>query len=169
MDVTPEEFDRVFNVNVRSIFLSARAIVPQMKKQGGGSIINVSSTGSIRPRPGLVWYNSSKGAVTNVPCLPNPFLFIRANIFRQHWVLRPSMVQTRSVSMPLHLFCLVQDCSRHSWACQIHQKTERSSFPTCPWDESAMSKMLLMRRCSLVAMRASSSLASICKLMVVRL
>jgi NAD(P)-dependent dehydrogenase (short-subunit alcohol dehydrogenase family) len=66
MDVTPEEFDRVFNVNVRSIFLSAKAIVPQMKKQGGGSIINVSSTGSIRPRPGLVWYNASKGAVSNV-------------------------------------------------------------------------------------------------------
>ena len=59
------EFDRVFNVNVRSIFLSVHAIVPVMKKQGGGSIINISSTGSIRPRPGLVWYNSSKGAVTN--------------------------------------------------------------------------------------------------------
>jgi NAD(P)-dependent dehydrogenase (short-subunit alcohol dehydrogenase family) len=67
LEVTADEFDRVFNVNVRSIFLSVRAIVPQMQKQGhGGSIINVSSIGSLRPRPGLVWYNASKGAVTNV-------------------------------------------------------------------------------------------------------
>jgi len=66
LEVTAEDFDRVFNVNVRSIFLSVRAVVPQMQKQGnGGSIINVSSIGSTRPRPGLVWYNSSKGAVTN--------------------------------------------------------------------------------------------------------
>lgn len=69
LDVTGAEFDRVFNVNVRSIFLSIQAVVPQMKKQGGGSIINVSSIGSIRPRGGLVWYNASKGAVTNV-CEP---------------------------------------------------------------------------------------------------
>ncbi|KIW05032.1 uncharacterized protein PV09_04188 [Verruconis gallopava] len=65
LSVTAAEFDRVFNVNVKSIFLSVHAVVPQMKKQGGGSIINISSTGSVRPRGGLVWYNSSKGAVTN--------------------------------------------------------------------------------------------------------
>jgi len=65
LEVTSDEFDRVFNVNVKSIYLSVLATVPQMKKQGGGSIINISSTGSTRPRPGLVWYNASKGAVTN--------------------------------------------------------------------------------------------------------
>lgn len=68
LEVTSDEFDRVFNVNVKSIYLSVLATVPQMKKQGGGSIINISSIGSSRPRPGLVWYNASKGAVTNV-CL----------------------------------------------------------------------------------------------------
>lgn len=66
LEVTSDEFDRVFNVNVKSIYLSVLATVPQMKKQGGGSIINISSIGSSRPRPGLVWYNASKGAVTNV-------------------------------------------------------------------------------------------------------
>jgi NAD(P)-dependent dehydrogenase (short-subunit alcohol dehydrogenase family) len=66
LEVTSDEFDLVFNVNVKSIYLSILATVPQMKKQGGGSIINISSTGSTRPRPGLVWYNASKGAVTNV-------------------------------------------------------------------------------------------------------
>jgi len=65
LDVTEKEFDLVFNVNVKSIYLSVLATVPQMKKNGGGSIINISSTGSLRPRPGLVWYNASKGAVTN--------------------------------------------------------------------------------------------------------
>jgi len=65
LDVTSAEFDRVFNVNVKSIYLSVLAVVPQLQKGGGGSIINVSSIGSVRPRPGLVWYNASKGAVTN--------------------------------------------------------------------------------------------------------
>ncbi|KAF2395981.1 oxidoreductase [Trichodelitschia bisporula] len=65
LDVTSEEFTRVFEVNVRSVYLSVRAAVPTMQKNGGGSIINVSSIGSVRPRPGLVWYNASKAAVTN--------------------------------------------------------------------------------------------------------
>ncbi|KAF2462030.1 oxidoreductase [Lineolata rhizophorae] len=66
LDVTPEEFDRVFNVNVKGVFLSVRAAVPVLKSQGqGGLILNISSVGSTRPRPGLVWYNSSKGAVSN--------------------------------------------------------------------------------------------------------
>jgi len=65
LEVTSDDFDRVFTVNVKSIFLSVQAVVPQMQKNKGGSIINISSIGSVRPRPGLVWYNSSKGAVTN--------------------------------------------------------------------------------------------------------
>ncbi|KAF2672837.1 oxidoreductase [Microthyrium microscopicum] len=65
LDVTAEEFDRVVNVNIKSIFLSVQTVVPEMKKAGGGSIINISSIGSVRPRPGLVWYNATKGAVTN--------------------------------------------------------------------------------------------------------
>jgi NAD(P)-dependent dehydrogenase (short-subunit alcohol dehydrogenase family) len=66
-EVTEDEFERVMSVNVKSIFWSVKTVVPQMQKQGGGgSIINISSSGSIRPRPGLVWYNASKGAVSNV-------------------------------------------------------------------------------------------------------
>jgi len=63
MEVTEEEFDRVYAINVKSIFLMTRACVPLMRAQGGGNIVNVGSTAGIRPRPGLTWYNSTKGAV----------------------------------------------------------------------------------------------------------
>lgn len=63
LDVDEEEFDRVYNTNVKSIFHMAHAVVPLMREQGGGSIINIGSTAAIRPRPGLTWYNGSKGAV----------------------------------------------------------------------------------------------------------
>ncbi len=63
MEITEEEFDRVFDVNVKSIFHMTRAVVPSMRARGGGVIINIGSTAGIRPRPGLVWYNASKGAV----------------------------------------------------------------------------------------------------------
>src|SRR5215218_5133339 len=63
LEVEEDEFDRVFAVNVKSIYLFARAAVPLMQNQGGGVIINVGSTAGLRPRPGLTWYNSTKGAV----------------------------------------------------------------------------------------------------------
>lgn len=63
LDVTEEEFDRVYAVNVKSIYLTAMAAVPRMRAQGGGVILNIGSTAGIRPRPGLTWYNGSKGAV----------------------------------------------------------------------------------------------------------
>jgi NAD(P)-dependent dehydrogenase (short-subunit alcohol dehydrogenase family) len=67
LDVTEADFDRVFEVNVKSVFWSAKYCIPQMQSQGrGGSIINISSVGSLRPRAGLVWYSSSKGAVSTV-------------------------------------------------------------------------------------------------------
>jgi len=62
-EVTEEEFDRIFAVNVKSVFLTARHGVPLMKEQGHGIILNVASTAGLRPRPGLVWYNTSKGAM----------------------------------------------------------------------------------------------------------
>ncbi|KAH0839251.1 hypothetical protein AYO21_05667 [Fonsecaea monophora] len=65
LEVTEEEYDRVMAVNVKSIFLSVAAAVPALKNRGGGSIINIASIGAMRPRPGLVWYNASKGAVAN--------------------------------------------------------------------------------------------------------
>ena len=65
--MTEEEFDKVMNVNVKSVFLGSNAFTTQVKKQGTkGSMINIASVGAHRPRPGLVWYNASKGAITNV-------------------------------------------------------------------------------------------------------
>jgi len=63
LEVDEAEFDRVFAVNVKSIFLFAHAVIPVFRRQGHGVIINIGSTAGIRPRPGLAWYNASKGAV----------------------------------------------------------------------------------------------------------
>ncbi len=63
LEVDEAEFERVFSVNVRSIFHMAHAAVPVLRARGGGVIINVGSTAGLRPRPGLTWYNGSKGAV----------------------------------------------------------------------------------------------------------
>lgn len=79
LEVTEEDFDRVFDINVKSIYHSVPACIPAMRKAGGGSIINISSIGSERPRPGLVWYNASKAAVTNVWLLPRRSVFDSAD------------------------------------------------------------------------------------------
>ncbi|NSX15176.1 SDR family oxidoreductase [Cupriavidus taiwanensis] len=63
LEITEDEFDRVYAVNVKSIYWSARAFVPHFRQRGGGVFVNIASTAGIRPRPGLVWYNGSKGAV----------------------------------------------------------------------------------------------------------
>ena len=63
LEVTEAEFDRVYDINVKSIYHMAHAVVPHFSKNGGGVIINIGSTAGIRPRPGLTWYNGSKGAV----------------------------------------------------------------------------------------------------------
>ena len=63
LTVDEAAFDRVFNVNVKSIYHMTQAVVPHMKTKGGGTILNIGSTAGIRPRPGLTWYNASKGAV----------------------------------------------------------------------------------------------------------
>ena len=55
------EFDRVFLVNCKSVYLTARAFVPAMKSRGTGAILNVASTAGLSPRPRLNWYNASKG------------------------------------------------------------------------------------------------------------
>ena len=61
-EVTDEEFDLVYNVNVKGIYYSAKHIVPYFRKQGGGNFVTIASTSGLRPRPGLVWYSGSKGA-----------------------------------------------------------------------------------------------------------
>ena len=63
LEVSEDEFDRVYAVNMKSIYLSTVHAVPPMRKNGGGSFINIASTAGVRPRPGLTWYNGSKGAV----------------------------------------------------------------------------------------------------------
>ncbi len=60
-DVTEEDFDRVLAVNAKSVYLTARHLVPAMKRAGRGAILNVASTAGISPRPRLNWYNASKG------------------------------------------------------------------------------------------------------------
>lgn len=63
LDTDEATFDKIFAVNVKSIYNSAMHAVPMMRKRGGGAFINIASTAGVRPRPGLVWYNGSKGAV----------------------------------------------------------------------------------------------------------
>jgi 3-oxoacyl-[acyl-carrier protein] reductase len=63
LDISEDEYDRTFAVNVKGLFLCCQAAVPQFRKQGGGVIINIGSTAGLRPRPGLAAYNASKGAV----------------------------------------------------------------------------------------------------------
>ena len=65
-EVTEEEFDRVYNVNVKAIYIAVQEAIPLFKRQGHGFIINTSSTAALRPRPGLAVYCSSKGAVSNL-------------------------------------------------------------------------------------------------------
>jgi 3-oxoacyl-[acyl-carrier protein] reductase len=63
LEVSEAEFDRVYAVNVKSIYLSALHAVPVFRKRGRGCFVNIASTAGLRPRPGLTVYNSSKGAV----------------------------------------------------------------------------------------------------------
>ena len=60
-EVSEEDFDRVFRVNAKSVYLTARRLVPTMKARGRGAILNIASTAGVSPRPRLNWYNASKG------------------------------------------------------------------------------------------------------------
>jgi 3-oxoacyl-[acyl-carrier protein] reductase len=62
LDVSEEQFDRIYAVNVKSLFLTARHAVPHMRAKRNGVFITIASTAGVRPRPGLTWYNGSKGA-----------------------------------------------------------------------------------------------------------
>jgi len=63
LDITEDEYERIFAVNVKGVFLGCQAVVPVFRNQGGGVIINIGSTAGLRPRPGLSAYNATKGAV----------------------------------------------------------------------------------------------------------
>lgn len=60
-EISEEDFDRVYRVNMKSVYLLARALVPQMKARKSGAILNIASTAGVSPRPNLNWYNASKG------------------------------------------------------------------------------------------------------------
>ncbi len=60
-DISEDDFDRLFHINMKSVYLTARAFVPHFKSRGTGAILNVASTAGVSPRPRLNWYNASKG------------------------------------------------------------------------------------------------------------
>lgn len=62
LDVTETEFDRIYAVNVKSLYLTAKHAVPHFRGKRDGVFITIASTAGVRPRPGLTWYNGSKGA-----------------------------------------------------------------------------------------------------------
>ena len=62
LDVPEQEFDRIYAVNVKSLFLTAKHAVPHFRRRKSGVFITIASTAGVRPRPGLTWYNGSKGA-----------------------------------------------------------------------------------------------------------
>lgn len=63
--VDPDEFDRIVGVNIRGVYLMTRALLPHMKQNRSGVIVNIASTGANRPRPNLAWYNATKGWVVS--------------------------------------------------------------------------------------------------------
>lgn len=63
LEVDEESYDRIFAVNVKSVYHSAIHAVPVFRRQGHGNFINIASTAGVRPRPGLTWYSATKGAV----------------------------------------------------------------------------------------------------------
>jgi 3-oxoacyl-[acyl-carrier protein] reductase len=63
LEISEDEFDRIYAINVKGVFFGCQAVVPHFRKAGGGVIINIGSTAGLRPRPGLSAYNATKGAV----------------------------------------------------------------------------------------------------------
>lgn len=59
--LSEETFDRIFEVNIKAVYRTAQQVVPVMKENGAGAILNIASTGGVSPRPNLTWYNASKG------------------------------------------------------------------------------------------------------------
>jgi NAD(P)-dependent dehydrogenase (short-subunit alcohol dehydrogenase family) len=66
LQVTEEEFDRVYRVNLKSLYWSAQFALPHLTAQGHGVMVNVASTTGVRPGPGLTWYSGSKAAMINI-------------------------------------------------------------------------------------------------------
>lgn len=65
-ELPEEEFDRVFAINVKGVFLGCKYGVPALRERGGGVIVNTASIGAVCPRPGVTAYNATKGAVVTL-------------------------------------------------------------------------------------------------------
>ena len=106
--VTEEEFDRVFDVNVKGVYLGCNAWVDQAIERGeGGVIINIASVGATRPRPGLVWYNASKGAIWNV-CFHSFFPLVNSCLYAAG--NKRSRGRIRSTSDPCRIYLSLGHC-----------------------------------------------------------
>lgn len=143
--VTDDEFDKVFNVNVKSIYYSAQVIVPVMQKYGnGGSFVNIASTAGIRPRPGLVWYNASKAAVINASKA-------MAVEYAKDKIRFNSICPVVGLGTGLYVAFLpmidgtIADCGLTGRTCSsASQRTRRHSWPLYRWDAAATQKTSAM-------------------------
>ncbi|CAJ0551464.1 Ff.00g113940.m01.CDS01 [Fusarium sp. VM40] len=65
VEVTIDEFNRLFDVNVKSVYLASKILIPEMKKNGPGSTVVISSENAIRPGATQTWYNATKAGVSS--------------------------------------------------------------------------------------------------------
>jgi hypothetical protein len=159
VDVTEEEFERVFDVNVKGVYLGCQAWVNQaIERKEGGVIINIASVGATRPRPGLVWYNASKGAVWNVSILVRIRIgdWKRLMSYRRPRDLQRSTVPIRYASIRSARLSQGQGSSRRSPGWRTHLRTGRSSLETCQWVGLERSRTLSMRVSSWQVTRPNS-------------
>lgn len=110
LDVTEEEYYRCFDVNCLGIFHSVAAVFPMFVEKKGGICVNISSCGASRPRQGLVWYNASKGAVSNVGASAACDRIELTSAIRQPKVLLSNLAHTKSGSTVYALSCVALDC-----------------------------------------------------------
>ncbi len=151
LNVSEAEFDRVFAVNVKSIFHMAHAAIPVMRRQGGGTIINIGSTAGIRPRPGLAWYNATKGAVNLLSRSMAVELATRRRCGRNSWprsrwegcrglTMSPTPA---SISPPTRPRSSPAWCWRSTAAARFEREILRSPRPPLPAPGSYLARGIL--------------------------
>jgi len=64
--IVSADWDRILAVNIKGVFLSSKAVIPYMKKQGGGKIVNMASTVAFTGLPHFIHYSTSKGGVVTM-------------------------------------------------------------------------------------------------------
>jgi len=89
VDTTDEEWDQIFAINVRGVFLTCRAAIPAMDQSGGGSIVNIGSYDGFVADPGLAAYCATKGAVhalSRAIAVDHGAQNIRCNVICPGWI-----------------------------------------------------------------------------------